>query len=743
MSDETDCVGRVPPPLPDRPERLLPWVQLELRVTDDQGQSVAARVSLRDALGQAIPGYADLTLMSHYGGAWMGEYFYVNGSATVPVPPGPLNITVGRGFEWEVRNLRANVQHDTTIVVPLARLFDLRAEGWFSGDVHVHTAHSPIQMPCGPANLVAVAQAEDLGIVWALDGSVQFSGGPHPLSTPEPILYFSTEWRNQAYGHAALLGLTNLSLGIGCCAPPSSAHPTLSGLREQWNPTSTQGLVLAHPVTGAAFFYDGGWPGWGLGRELPVLASSGNLDALDLASYSIPGDTHTIDWEGLLSCGLQVPPSAGTDAVLNWYATRPPGGYRVYVREDGTHSAGLWVETLRAGRAFVTNGPLIPTFSVDGVEAGSRIERNGPSARVFVQTRVLSSQPPSRVILERNGEPARIWQITDPRPQEWILADSIDIAESCWLTARVEGTTASRFSVSPNLFAQTGAVFVRLDNEDPRSTTDAGRFIDWVDSLQAFVETRGNWPSQAAHADVLARLDASRTFYGQAFLVAPSAFALLEPEEGDTLLSSLPLHFDWSEAPDGEPGDLVTYTLEISADTLFSRPYRHGPLAETMADISGAFLPAGPALHWRVRAQDRGGNVTLSQPERRSFLLIPGESAVGDGAFAPLHPRALRVGPNPAAGPVRFSLLLPADAETSETSESSAVFGSGRLEIFDATGRLVRQIGTAATREIEWDRRDGAGRPVPSGVYYAGWSDGDRGAQPEGRRLRTRVLVLR
>jgi hypothetical protein len=80
-----------------------------------------------------------------------------------------------------------------------------------------------------------------------------------------------------------------------------------------------------------------------------------------------------------------------------------------------------------------------------------------------------------------------------------------------------------------------------------------------------------------------------------------------------------------------------------------------------------------------------------------------------------IRPQLLPVHPNPGsvgiAGQtgiiVRFSLA--ADA-------------AGELALFDATGRLVRQLATgrlpAGDHEITWDGRDRRGRPVAGGRYY-------------------------
>jgi hypothetical protein len=473
-----------------------------------------------------------------------------------------------------------------------------------------------------------------------------------------------------------------------------------------------------------------------------VLAARGELDAIEVGSYSTSNEVSTADWQGLLSCGILAPPAAGSDAVLSWYQTRPPGGYRIYVREDGPHSAASWVSGLRAGRVFVTNYPLIPLFTVDGAEAGSRIDRPGPTTSVEVRIRVVSTLPPSTVTLLCNGQPMRTWQISDPELQTWEFVQQFTLGESCWLSARVDGTTDSRQAVSPLLFAQTGAVFVRLDGEDPRSTFHAGRFIDWVDSLETFVETCGNWPGEEEREEVLGRLQAARVFFGLSFRVPPRAFNLIAPQNGDTLLASDPIHFDWANAPDPEAGDKVAYTLELSADTTFAHPRILVSLEVSEADVSPILIPPGGVTFWRVFAVDRGDNATLSTPSSQKFFLRLGPSAAEDPPPARLGPLRLGVRPNPTSRSVRF--VVSGD-ESASGGGPPAHWPGGQIDIFDPSGRLIRSVLVARDSEPSWDGRDDVGRPVPSGVYLARLRDerrGESGQEDESELSVAAILVL-
>src|SRR5204863_4272779 len=57
-----------------------------------------------------------------------------------------------------------------------------------------------------------------------------------------------------------------------------------------------------------------------------------------------------------LNCGLRIAPSAGSASGV---LPNPVGYNRAYVHLEGEPSYEKWMEGLRAGRSFVTNGPLL------------------------------------------------------------------------------------------------------------------------------------------------------------------------------------------------------------------------------------------------------------------------------------------------------------------------------------------------------------------------------------------------
>lgn len=445
----------------------------------------------------------------------MGGYFYTEGEVVAEVPSGITSISVGRGFEWRPVHMTPDLQADTSFVITLERVFDMRNRGWFSGDVHVHTMHPPIAYSVSPEQMHLVARAEDLAIAWCLDQDYEFTGGPHPISTPDAILYYSTEYRNQTLGHVSLQGLKKI-IDFSCCWPDEPAYPMLSHTHEAWNPQRDEGMVLSHPKTKSSLYEVGLWPASGFGRELPVLAAHGYLDALDIAAYTNEPDVYLVDWYRLLSCGFQIPASAGTDCSVARYRSKPPGGFRVYVKgEAGSgNSPGRWVQALTDGGTFVTNLPLIPRFEVNGVEAGGVLNISEPMV-VDVSFRIESVLGLDEARIVRNGETAAL--IPLEADSEGTVIDTtiqLQIPESSWLALHVDGTTDHPHVVSPQLFAHTSAVHIPVDSVLVRKAADARRFVEWLDSLRVYVdEIKGNWESEEQRREVFRRIDiAKETF---------------------------------------------------------------------------------------------------------------------------------------------------------------------------------------------------------------------------------------
>ncbi len=589
-------------------------------------------------------------------------------------------------------------------MVKLMRLVDLGASGWYSGEMHAHTHHDPIHYDLVPEQSRMIAKAEGLNVLHLLDQHYEFTGHPHSVSDDETILFYTVEYRNGAYGHISVPGLTDM-IPEGCCSDPAPAYPMLTDLRSIIVPTAAPMIVLSHPHTTDDYWNDVHWPGSGLGRELPVMAALGSLDALDIVSYSnYPSFGDLDDWYAILSAGLPCPPSAGTDCLMCDWRSRPVGCWRVYANLGTGRPLNYyeWLSALKSGRTFVTSYPLIEAFQVGAATFGDTIEHPDSVLDAPVHLRALCSMGLRRIAIVADGD--EVWSANLVHiPPRTVIDTTIELSIPTppWLLARVEGIVANPHAAIGQSLALTSPIRILRNGAPIRRTAPSGRLLDGLDSLQTFVTNRDNWDATWQRDSVYAKIDRARAYYRSAFVLPPGPFELTTPLNGDSVMSDH-IVYAWRAAVDPEPGDRLSYDVYVARDTLFTLP-RHYSTAETL--YAGPSLPLG-TWYWFVRANDRAMNSTRSTPPFASFVAVQDPSSAGN-VVAPIPGRPIGF-PNPSRDEVRLLGLI------------------GPIAIFDAAGRRVAGSGDGVRLEgdaLVWDGRI-RGRPAPAGLYCVRGSGG-------------------
>jgi hypothetical protein len=439
-----------------------------------------------------------------------GGYFYAKGSFSCAVPARPLTLTLKCGFEYREAVISLNVTADTSIVIGLERVVSMDALGWFSGDSHTHINHGGGYYVLGPEQALLMADAEGLNIVNCLDNSYYFTGAPASCSTPDRIVFMSEEMRSSSYGHFGLLGLKSL-------VPPSSSiwWPLAMDIADSAHARRGALVIAAHPGTSDDFVQVEAWPGSGLARELPVDCVSRRIDAIDVMSYSNfrNGGIDLDMWYRLLNCGFRIPASAGTDAAVNRLDSNPFGGFRVYVRigDDG-FCAESWFDALAAGRTFVTNGPLITRFEVDGRASGDSCSYARPGAIVSGRVSMESAYPIDRIEIVRNGG-VELTMRLQPSRCSVDTSFSFPLGESSWIAARVIGAKRGWIVPGDSLVAHTSPVYCTVAGLPIRVRDDAAYLAQWVDDLDILVRAKGQWSDASQSARVLGELAAARSWY--------------------------------------------------------------------------------------------------------------------------------------------------------------------------------------------------------------------------------------
>ena len=391
--------------------------------------------------------------------------------------------------------------------VELTRWTDPPSRGWWGGETHVHANYGYGQWYNTPATMRLQIEGEGLNLANMVvansdtDGIFDrefFRGEPDPVSSPRHVLYWNEEFRATLWGHMTLLNLKRL------------VEPLMTGFKDTTNPWDVPtNADIADHVHQQGGHVDLHASGLERARSVPRrIRRQGPAGGRGARQDRQPGHqriatTATVPlWYRLLNCGFRLPASAGTDVFLNRMRSRLPGGDRAYVHLTEPFSFGTWVRGLKAGRSFVTNGPMLE-FTANGRFLGDTVVLAG-SREVRVLAKAESAGPLSRIEVVHNGVVVANG-VVDAAGRSASVDRVVSIARSGWLGARVYGTGASQAHTSP--------IYVEVPGQRVSSAEDAAYFLAWIDRLEARFAARDRAPGAEARAHVKRQLDAARDVY--------------------------------------------------------------------------------------------------------------------------------------------------------------------------------------------------------------------------------------
>jgi TolB protein len=516
--------GAVESVVPERRRYLRPTGTLRVALEDAAGGETPARLSVTGADGR---GWAPDDAWRHADDGFDRAirpfeltYFHARGSATLTLPAGRYTVLATRGLEWApvTRVVTVTEGGAATERIRLERLADLPAQGWWSGDMHVHMNYGG-HYRNDPAHLLAQAEAEDLHVVEDLIVNKEqrvpdvalFRAGLDPVSTAATLVKHDQEYHTSWWGHTGHLALKDHLILPDYAGYADTAAASLF-------PDNATIMDLAHAqggISGYVHPFDPPMPDPAaadpLTNGLPIDVALGKADYMEIVGFSDHRVTADV-WYRLLNCGFRLPAGSGTDAMANYASLRGPVGMnRVFARAGAKLDYAAWIAAIKAGRTFATNGPLL-SFRVDGHEIGDEIRLPAGSQALTATVSLRSLVPLERLeVVGRGGIAATI-----PLEGGGTRADAtipLPADRSGWYTLRAWSSS----SVEPVLdiypFATTSPIYVTVDGKPVRSAQDARYFEAWIDRVRAAAAAHPGWNDSAEKDGVLGRLDAAKAVF--------------------------------------------------------------------------------------------------------------------------------------------------------------------------------------------------------------------------------------
>lgn len=476
------------------------WNTVHVRFNDAvTGQPIPVRASFH-AGGQFLAPLGCVTDFPIQSGVDVGghveigpdRYHYIDGACEIRLPAGEVAIDVAHGFEYQpARHIVKLASGQISLRLSLARWIDLRPLGWFPGDtraVDISPHSALLEAACEDVAVVNLLARERPGTSLPPSNLPAFSGQGAALERSGHLVAVNTFNVNPLLGSLVLLNCHRPVFPLRA-GDPDFDDWTLADWSDQCHRKKTGLVVWADPQTPTEP------PGSGQRLRSTALAEAllKRIDAFEVIGFDDGEPAVLADWYKLLDAGLRLPLAGGS---AKEHGGRAIGRVRTYacLGPGATLDYSSWIEAVRAGRTFVTNGPIV-MLSVGGLGPGAVLEVE-PGQRVVLRGEARSAVSFEKLELLVNGSVVLAKEAAGSRMSAAIETEW-EAEQSAWVTARC--TSTERLADGQVIFAQTSPVYVEVRGRPFRPERAV------VQSLREEIERQLDWIVQRASCAAGAR----------------------------------------------------------------------------------------------------------------------------------------------------------------------------------------------------------------------------------------------
>jgi TolB protein len=430
--------------------------------TKKGGNKVASRLSILDSNGHPIlnpdgPNYFD-SQNGHY-------YFYSNGEISIDVPRGKISLLASAGLTTlsSKSELDTNLTKDTEI--NLTEVWSPEKNGYKSADFHLHLNYD------GPfrgvlEHIEPLLEGENLDIATPQAANLhsrlmdrEFKNQTLQLPSGR-LIKFAQEIRSHFHGH------------IGSVGPSEFYYPWY------WGP-GYPALIDGNKTNADVISFVNSFPDSIATYVHPIAVNIDPFETNNISNIPIEflpnailekdvglelvcawsdefGTTNL--WYRLLNIGKPILAMAGTDMFVDFQRTPAIGSARIYAKHKSKNvNWSDYIEAVKNGASFVTNGPMIEFKLNKTIEHGDIVE----SGEQQYTLKVFSSVPVDKVEIIINGTSVKEFAGIN-KGENKTFSGLLDIPVGGWIAARATGGKAMWPSMDSYSFAHTSPIWINF-----------------------------------------------------------------------------------------------------------------------------------------------------------------------------------------------------------------------------------------------------------------------------------------
>ncbi len=457
-------------------------------VDAETGQPISAKVHVLTSSGRFC--HPEDAMLKRGPGT---PFFFCEGSFEVTANRGRIDVLVERGTEYEphraVVEMPAHGAKD--VEIRLKRWYHPQESNWYPGNTHIHYDEKETR-PDDRLAIDSSVEGYNVTVVSVLDRrQLPYASNKYPIgvmnefTTAHHVLDIGEENRHygehspwgMGYGHVMFLKLRNL------VQPVSRGHILTAQFDPDYPPlcfccdeTREQGGIVI-------------WCHNGKGLEAPIAAVLGKLDAFNLFDPFWADPEYDI-WYKLLNCGIPLPASTGTD----WFVC---SNNRVYVNTKADFSYESWIDGMKSGNTFITNGPALD-LRVNDHEMGQTVDLGG-AGDLDIEGTFTSFYPVHRIEIIHNGHLVHAESWPEGK-REGNIRHKMNVERDGWIALRAWGDHRDSFDQS--IYAHSSPVYFDCGVVPAEREECVQHFLSGIEESFKWIDSYGRYSNDQQREDV-------------------------------------------------------------------------------------------------------------------------------------------------------------------------------------------------------------------------------------------------
>jgi hypothetical protein len=353
------------------------------------------------------------------------------GECEIALAPGRYVFAIEHGAGFISRRVRREIRLDpgkhTAVSIAVATEIAPAERGWFGADMHHHS--DVLDGVTSPELVLRSQLASGLEVAFLSDhDSTANNAAMARLASRRNVLFLPAMEISAAWGHFNIFPLRGNG-GPDIDHQSSTVQQIFAAARQ----AGAEVIAVNHPYSTYGFLRSveaGEAPG----------GSTTGFDLLEINWQYPVEETVRTAWE-LWNEGSSTYLVAGTDTHSIWEDTS--GAARTYAHVDGPPTTESFVASLKAGRSFVTYGPLV----FPEVDFGSRLQMRGRGAIQLPFFVFAVNGLQQAVLINEGRETEELHFASGPRSQE--IGFEVRPRRDTWYALVVEDLSGKRAYTNP------------------------------------------------------------------------------------------------------------------------------------------------------------------------------------------------------------------------------------------------------------------------------------------------------